>query len=161
MRIRSFEDDGVRIMQISAGVDVSMAVSTTGDVYAWGKTDGGRIGIRSGSTENHVTLPRKLSLAKPGDRSAVKAVDVDCGYVHSLVVLADGTIRLCGGVGVEGENDGQEEETKDESNPTGLPRQVQNFNIWHRIPEPKVERVVNERWKKLDKYEIKGRSRNV
>jgi hypothetical protein len=33
-----------------------------------------------------------------------------------------------------------------------------NFNIWHRIPEPKDE-VKKERWKKLGKYEVKGRTK--
>jgi alpha-tubulin suppressor-like RCC1 family protein len=32
-------------MQISAGVDMSMAVSTAGKVFSWGKADGGRIGV--------------------------------------------------------------------------------------------------------------------
>jgi hypothetical protein len=40
---------------------------------------------------------------------------------------------------------------------TGKPAQVSDFNIWHRVPEPK-DKVKTERWKKYGKYELKGRS---
>jgi hypothetical protein len=39
----------------------------------------------------------------------------------------------------------------------GRPRQVADFNIWHRIPEPKEYVGKKEKWKKLGKYEVKGR----
>lgn len=37
--------------------------------------------------------------------------------------------------------------------------QVPNFNIWHRLAEPKAHVVKAERWKKYGKYELKGRSK--
>jgi alpha-tubulin suppressor-like RCC1 family protein len=154
MRIAEFENINVRIMQISAGVDMSMAVSTTGDVYAWGKTEGGRLGL--GLSNNEVTLPRRVYVANR-DGSPVKAVDVECGYVHSLIVGLDGTLHMCGGVGIEGEADGQKEDEEMVST-AGRPRQVADFNIWHRVPEPK-EHVKKEKWKKLNKYEVKGRAK--
>jgi hypothetical protein len=40
----------------------------------------------------------------------------------------------------------------------GRPRQVADFNIWHRVPEQK-EHVKKEKWKKLGKYEVKGRAK--
>ena len=181
-RIQAFDEDNVRIRQMSAGVDMSMAVSTTGHVYAFGKTDGGRIGL--GMAKSVVTLPRRVyfgnynndksSSDKPNDddHPSTKAVDVECGYVHSLIVGLNGTIHLCGGVGVDGEADGQQREEEAEgdrkvaaSSSTqneGRPRMVDDFNIWHRIPEPREhEPVKKERWKKYGKYEVKGRSKNV
>jgi alpha-tubulin suppressor-like RCC1 family protein len=146
MKIKAFDDENIRIMQFSAGVDMSMAVSTKGDVYAFGKTDGGRIGL--GLQQARVTIPRKVPLSCGG--KPVKAVDVECGYVHSVVVGLNGTIHVCGGVGVEGEADGQ--------NGSGFPEQEPDFNIWHRIREPK-EQVKTERWKKYGKYEVKGRQK--
>lgn len=145
MKIKAFDDEKIRIMQFSAGVDMSMAVSTKGDIYAFGKTDGGRIGL--GLQQARVTMPRKVPLLYKG--KPIRAVDVECGYVHSIVVGLNGTIHVCGGVGVEGEADGQ--------NGTGNPEQQPDFNIWHRIKEPKEQVGKTERWKKFGKYEVRGR----
>jgi alpha-tubulin suppressor-like RCC1 family protein len=133
---------------------MSMAVSTTGTVYSWGKADGGRIGLGVG--RNDVLLPRQVSVVSNTGES-VKAVDVECGYVHSLIVGIDGTLYMSGSVGIEGEDDGIPQKG-DDSVDAGRPVQVSGFNIWHRIPEPK-EVVKKERWKKLGKYEVQGRSK--
>lgn len=160
MKITSFDDENIRIVQMSAGVDISMAVSSTGDVYGWGKTEGGRIGLGLRAAE--ITLPRKVHLSHKNGRP-VKAVDVECGYVHSIIIALDGTIHMCGGVGVEGEDDGPAAELGLSENDEGaarpgLPIRVQDFNVWHRLPEPKEDAVKTE-WKKYGKYEIKGRSK--
>jgi hypothetical protein len=39
----------------------------------------------------------------------------------------------------------------------GEPSQIQDFNIWHRLKEPK-EAKQKVAWKKYGKYELKGRS---
>jgi alpha-tubulin suppressor-like RCC1 family protein len=91
-------------MQISAGVDISMAVSTTGDVYSWGKTGGGRIGLNT--HDDIVRSPQKVDV-KNSKGNHVKAVDVECGYVHSMIVGCDGSLYMCGGVGTDGDEDGQ------------------------------------------------------
>lgn len=126
---------------------MSMAVSTTGEVYGWGKTDGGRIGL--GLENVHVVLPRRVGLPKQFS----EAVDVECGYVHSIVVGLDGSLLTCGNVGVEGESDGLQIEN------TGVATVLDDFNVWHRIPEPSVVPVKKERSKKYGKYEVKGRSK--
>jgi alpha-tubulin suppressor-like RCC1 family protein len=196
-RIQSFDDDNIKIHQMSAGVDISMAVTTCGDVYSWGKMDGGRIGL--GLSKNNVTIPRRVVLSNntPNSTGQVrshflsqKAVDVECGYVHSIIVGLNGTIHLCGGVGVDGEADGQSQQEEQPTlqksyndddldkngnsatngntttttattvNTAGRPVQVPDLNIWHRLPEP-TEFIKREKWKKLGKYEVKGRSKNV
>jgi len=83
-----------------------------------------------------------------GDKT-IKAVDVECGYVHSMIVALDGTLYRCGSVGLDGQADG--------INSSGEPTQVSDFNIWHRVPEPKEGVKTGERWKKYGKYEVKGR----
>ena len=128
---------------------MSMAVSTAGDVYAWGKTEGGRLGLEVQCA--HVTLPRRVRLKSDIDGQPLKAVDVACGYVHSLIVGLNGTVHQCGTVGIDGEADGQQVDSE--------PGQLSNFNIWHRIPEPKEQKLNQERWKKLGKYEVKGRQK--
>lgn len=151
MKIKQFDLLNIKIMQMSAGVDLSMAVSTTGVVYAWGKTDGGRIGL--GLQSARVTFPRQVCLGGLDKEQQVKAVDVECGYVHSIIIALDGTIYQCGEVGVDGEDDGL--------NTSGEPRQVDDFNIWHRIPEPKEHVAKAEKWKKYGKYEVKGRQKMI
>lgn len=147
MRIKDFDDRNVRIIQMSAGVDMSMAVTATGDVYSWGKTDGGRIGL--GTAKARVTLPTKVKVISDGQ--PMKAVDVECGYVHSVIVGLDGTVHTCGQVGIDGNADGQDG--------TGEPILENDFNIWHRVKEPTEKVVQAERWKKLNKYEVKGRQK--
>jgi alpha-tubulin suppressor-like RCC1 family protein len=194
-RIQSFDDDNVKIHQMSAGVDISMAVSTSGDVYSWGKMDGGRIGLGIG--KNNVTIPRRVvltnnplnELSNDGNngnhnsytarvRSCLshKAVDVECGYVHSIIVGLNGTIHLCGGVGVDGEDDGQKQQQQQQNYDShatsstsaipskvtsGRPVQIPDFNIWHRLSEPTEFIKQREKWKKYGKYEVKGRSKNM
>lgn len=147
MRIKDFDERGVKIMQMSAGVDMSMVVSSTGDVYSWGKTDGGRIGLRS--AQSRVTVPTKVKVVSDG--KPIKAVDVECGYVHSVIVGLNGTIHTCGQVGIDGNADGQDGSEE--------PVQENDFNIWHRVKEPKEEVAKTERWKKFGKYEVKGRQK--
>jgi len=152
MKIMKFVNENTSIIQISAGVDISMAVSSTGDVYAWGKTFGGRIGLNVPDAD-HITSPTEV-LVEDSNEKLFRAVDVECGYVHSLIVGCDGTLYMCGGVGTDGADDGQLLEANSVSN---RPYKVSDFNIWHRIPEP-IEVKESANWKKYGKYELKGRS---
>ncbi|KAL7493380.1 hypothetical protein ACHAWT_002530 [Skeletonema menzelii] len=151
IKVQEFDNMRVRIHQFSAGVDMSMAVDTQGTVYAWGKASEGRLGLGMGRLQT--ALPREVDM---GD-AKFRAVDVECGYVHSLIAGLDGSVYQCGGVGVDGQDDGQQD-VDIEENQRGLPRLLSGFNIWHRIAEPK-EKVVKEQWKKYGKYELKGRSK--
>ena len=147
MRIENLTGSNTKIIQMSAGVDISMAISAMGDVYAWGKTDGGRIGL--GIKQARISLPKLVPIVSEG--KPIKAVDVECGYVHSVIVGLNGTIHTCGEVGIDGKADGQ--------NGSGEPKQENDFNIWHRIIEPTEQTVKTERWKKFGKYEVKGRQK--
>jgi len=120
-----------------------MAVTEDGEVYTWGLGHFGCLG-RSYTPFDY-------------DGTPVKGVDVECGYVHSLIVGLGGTLHMCGSVGVEDEADGIQQRGDDPVD-AGRPSQVPNFNIWHRLPEPSVA-VKKERWKKFGKYEVKGRTK--
>lgn len=154
VRINEFVDQKVRIFKISAGADISGAVSTTGQTYSWGAMKGGRIGL--GMDNTTVNIPRQVRI-QDENGLPLKAVDIDCGYVHSLIVGLNGTVHMCGGVGIDGANDGQVEGDDKINNVTaGRPRALPDFNIWHRVLEPK-EYVKKEKYKKYGKYEVKGR----
>mmetsp|Transcript_25517 Transcript_25517/g.55214 ORF Transcript_25517/g.55214 Transcript_25517/m.55214 type:complete len:724 (+) Transcript_25517:401-2572(+) len=154
LKVQEFSQNNVKVINMSAGVDISMAVSSTGDVYSWGKTDGGRIGL--GAVNTSVTIPRKVGL--PGDGKKVNAIDVECGYVHSLIVGLDGSVYQCGGVGIEGAEDGQNDEFDSKDTRAGRPVKLKELNIWHRCAEPKMKTSSAQRWKKYGSYEVKGRS---
>ena len=134
---------------MSAGVDISMAVSTDGTAYAWGKATECRIGL--GMRDRNITLPSEVEFAD----KEFKAVDVECGYVHSLIVGLDGSVYQCGGVGTDGKEDGMQTVSSEEGW-KGMPVLLSGHNIWHRIAEPK-EKVVKQTWTKYGKYELKGR----
>ena len=145
------DNTGVRIHQMSAGVDISMAVSTEGIVFAWGKATDGRLGL--GIQNRNILLPQMVVISDP----KFKAVDVECGYVHSLIVGLDGSVYQCGGVGTDGNDDGQQDLSIVDGK-LGHPVMLRKYNIWHRIEEPK-EHVVKQTWTKYGKYELKGRSK--
>lgn len=151
MKVMEFDNKNIRIHQMSAGVDISMAVSTEGNVYSWGKAADGRLGL--GIEDRSVLLPERVEL---GD-DKFKAVDVECGYVHSLVVGLDGSLYQNGGVGTDGKEDGQQDLSVNNGR-VGHPVLLDGYNIWHRIAEPK-EMIVRQAWQKYGKYELKGRSK--
>eukprot|EP00584_Thalassiosira_punctigera_P025947 CAMPEP_0172578848 /NCGR_PEP_ID=MMETSP1067-20121228/138945_1 /TAXON_ID=265564 ORGANISM="Thalassiosira punctigera, Strain Tpunct2005C2" /NCGR_SAMPLE_ID=MMETSP1067 /ASSEMBLY_ACC=CAM_ASM_000444 /LENGTH=724 /DNA_ID=CAMNT_0013371553 /DNA_START=21 /DNA_END=2195 /DNA_ORIENTATION=+ len=152
MKVMEFDNKRVRIHQMSAGVDISMAVSTEGTVYAWGKATNGRLGL--GMEDRGITLPNTVEV---GDE-AFKAVDVECAYVHSLIVGLDGSVYQCGGVGTDGRDDGQQDVESAEGL-LGSPVMLSGYNIWHRVAEPKAAKVAKQQWTKYGKYELKGRSK--
>jgi len=156
MKIMEFEKNNVPILQISAGVDISMAVSNEGHVYSWGKTAGGRIGLHVPDNTTHVDTPTRVTV---GDGEP--AVDVECGYVHSVIVGCSGAVYTCGGVGTDGKEDGLAvavgvDERKGGGKEIGQPVRLRGINIWHRIPEPKEDKK-EVKWTKYGKYELKGR----
>jgi len=102
-------ENQIKITQFSAGVDISMAVSTEGDVYGWGKGKGGRIGL--GLSDVDILLPRRIPLGE------IKAIDVECGYLHSVIVGLNGSIFMCGGMLGKEENNslGQNHEASEQN----------------------------------------------
>jgi alpha-tubulin suppressor-like RCC1 family protein len=141
-------ENAIKITQFSAGVDISMAVSTEGEVFGWGKGKGGRIGL--GLSDVDVLLPRRVPL------NDMKAVDVECGYLHSVIVGLDGSIFMCGRMLGDEASSSQQQDTVQK---IGYPVQVSNFNVWQGVPEPSKVNVSAERWKKYGKYELQGRSK--
>jgi len=156
MMVMYFAEKNIKIMQISAGVDVSMAVSTEGEVYGWGNTKNGCIGVNNSKT-NFVSLPDKVTI-KNVHGEEIKSIDVEAGYLHSLIIGVDGSLHLCGNVDIDENDLNEAEEVQSEIKSSLMePAHISNFNIWHRIAEPKEENE-SVKWKKYGKYELKGRS---
>lgn len=153
-KVMEFENKNIDIIQISAGVDISMAVSSTGTVYSWGKTAGGRIG-HSTPDDADVRIPTRVPVGDDEDGGGEEpAVDVECGYVHSLIVGLSGSVYECGKVGVDGAEDGGR---LGGGKTDGRPVRLRGVNVWHRTAAPKEEKK-EVKWKKYGRYELKGRS---
>lgn len=147
--IKALSDSNIKVAQMSAGVDMSMAVTNCGNVYSFGKNNRGSLGL--GIESSRFNVPTEVHVETK--EKSMKAVDVECGYVHSVIIGLSGTIYRCGSVGINGAADGGE--------CSGEAEQEIDFNIWHRNEEPKELAVssTKERWKKFGKYEIKGRQK--
>ncbi|XP_077527019.1 RCC1 and BTB domain-containing protein 1-like isoform X1 [Haemaphysalis longicornis] len=74
-----------RVAQVACGSHHSLALTTNGEVYAWGQNNCGQVG--SGSTTNQPT-PRKVSSGIGGRR----CIGVACGRTSSMAVLENGEV---------------------------------------------------------------------
>ncbi|XP_063687521.1 RCC1 and BTB domain-containing protein 1-like [Bolinopsis microptera] len=80
--------NGLKITDIACGQTSSMALSSQGDIYAWGYNGNGQLGI--GNTTNQPT-PR-ISLLT----GQVVVVKIVCGYAHALALTDAGEIYVWG-----------------------------------------------------------------
>jgi alpha-tubulin suppressor-like RCC1 family protein len=81
------------VSEIAAGGDHSLAVTTTGQLYAFGRNELGQLGNAAGSgTELPNPTPRAVSL--PGAEGPV--VQVAAGFSHSLALTATGQLYAFG-----------------------------------------------------------------
>jgi alpha-tubulin suppressor-like RCC1 family protein len=73
------------IIDISCGYAYSLALSNSGEVYAWGSNTCGQIGI--GSAERYFTSPQKINVL---DKESI--VSISCGGEHSLALSKSGNV---------------------------------------------------------------------
>ncbi|KAK2182866.1 hypothetical protein NP493_331g00003 [Ridgeia piscesae] len=76
---------GRKVIEVACGSHHSMALTSDGEIFAWGQNNCGQVG--TGSTSNQPT-PRKVT-ACIGHR---KAVNIACGQTSSMAVLDNGDI---------------------------------------------------------------------
>jgi alpha-tubulin suppressor-like RCC1 family protein len=80
----------IDVIDFCTGQSHSMALLADGAVWAWGDRSQGQLG-------DGVPLPQNSGTAIPGQVPlAMAATDVACGALHSLAVLADGTVMAWG-----------------------------------------------------------------
>jgi alpha-tubulin suppressor-like RCC1 family protein len=82
---------GVRITAVSAGADYSLALTATGQVYAWGSNDFGRLGEGSDHIGEIRTTPVLLTLPLSSRVTAISA-----GNTHALAATAQDWILAWG-----------------------------------------------------------------
>ena len=82
---------GKNIESISLGDSHALAIASDGTVYAWGNNFYGQLG---NGTNASSTVPVKVNTI--GDLPTNKALKVDAGYSHSLVVTTNGDVYAWG-----------------------------------------------------------------
>ncbi len=75
--------------QIDVGLQHGVALTVTGEVYAWGKSARGQLGI--GNSEELSHLPTKVFFGHN-----IEAVSVCAGFGHSAALTADGALYIWG-----------------------------------------------------------------
>ncbi|KAM4845072.1 serine/threonine-protein kinase Nek8 isoform 2-T2 [Thomomys bottae] len=79
---------GYEMVQVACGASHVLALSTDGELFAWGRGDGGRLGL--GTTESH-SCPQQVPLP-PGQ----EAQRVVCGIDSSMILTVSGRALACG-----------------------------------------------------------------
>ncbi|KAK9908666.1 hypothetical protein WJX75_001202 [Coccomyxa subellipsoidea] len=81
----------VRVADIVAGGWHSLALTTEGEVYVWGRGEYGRLGLgdRSGSSKLRAT---KVTFKEPD----LRVVQASCGGTHTMVLTSEGRIYTWG-----------------------------------------------------------------
>ncbi|XP_011298019.1 RCC1 and BTB domain-containing protein 1-like [Fopius arisanus] len=82
---------GKKIVQIACGQTSSMALTSNGEVYAWGNNSVGQLGIG--------TYINQLSPNKVAGLTGVVIDKVICGYGHAMALSDEGDLYVWGGNG--------------------------------------------------------------
>ena len=101
-RVRGLVDAGRRVCAVSCGVYHTAAVAKdaamgpgTGELWTWGDADGGKIGHGLDAGKHPVHSPQRVH----GFDADADVTSVSCGQWHTLSILADYSLWVCGSVG--------------------------------------------------------------
>lgn len=101
-RVRGLVDAGRRVCAVSCGVYHTAAVAKdaamgpgTGELWTWGDADGGKLGHGLEAGKHPVHSPQRVH----GFEEDADVTSVSCGQWHTLSILADYSLWVCGSVG--------------------------------------------------------------
>ena len=90
-----------RFVRVAAGGMHSFAIDSVGNVWGWGVNIRGQIGLDVGEGESGkiIETPQKVSKMCKGSSVLGDAcvIEISCGEFHSLFLLDDGRVFVCGG----------------------------------------------------------------
>lgn len=82
-------------LKVEAGLQHGVALSTSGEVFTWGKTDKGRLGVPFNSKAEFGLEPSRVSL-KDINGKGLHATDICAGFAHTAAIAEDGAVYLWG-----------------------------------------------------------------
>jgi alpha-tubulin suppressor-like RCC1 family protein len=82
--------------KISAGLQHGVALTESGQIFSWGKTDKGRLGFAFDERKEIGSPPKEVFLLHSTSGEPIRAVDVSAGFAHSAAVTEDGGIYVWG-----------------------------------------------------------------
>ncbi|XP_075980385.1 uncharacterized protein LOC142979388 [Anticarsia gemmatalis] len=88
---------GIKIVKISAGGWHSLALSESGDLYAWGWNDTGQLGIKNKQGHESYIVPTLVDIFdENGVQVHHNVEDIACGSRHSAILLQNNTVWTTG-----------------------------------------------------------------
>jgi len=79
-----FPDDNIKIVQVTAGSDFSMAIDENGDVWAWGKNNYGQ--MAQGDKGDDQLTPLKITI---GNSEKIASITAGTGHILALTKSGD------------------------------------------------------------------------
>jgi hypothetical protein len=89
--------EGVKIVQVSAGRDHSLALDSDGEVWAWGRNTYGQLG--NGDEGQYKSTPQNISAISGNFGEGVRIVQVSAGETHGLALDDTGDVWAWGNDG--------------------------------------------------------------
>jgi alpha-tubulin suppressor-like RCC1 family protein len=91
--VKYFEENGLKIKSISAGLYHCNAIDTKGDLYSWGR---GLYGVLGNGSNSHALEPMLNEDVAAIQEENGKIVKLDSADEYSVIQLEDGTIHAWG-----------------------------------------------------------------
>lgn len=84
----------LQVNQIAAGADFTLAVTFSGNLYGWGRSISGRLGIKQFASVETVSSPKEIIF--DSNKGKVVVVKVAVGDSHTLVLTDNGRVFTFG-----------------------------------------------------------------
>lgn len=82
--------------KVEAGLQHGIALTQDGEIYLWGKTDKGRLGLPFEPKKEPSFLPILLPIEDPASGRRLKVKDIAAGFSHSVALSEDGAVYVWG-----------------------------------------------------------------
>jgi alpha-tubulin suppressor-like RCC1 family protein len=83
--------------KIAVGLQHCLSLTEDGKIFAWGKTDKGRLGVSYDlKKEEFAAPPKEVFLPHPRTGRSLRAKEISAGFAHSAALADDGAVYIWG-----------------------------------------------------------------